>query len=109
MSHMRNFLSALLLALAASHGLAAFPDGESKATPSPKSLDAQELAARIDAFIDASLAARGIEPAPLATDAEFMRRVFLDLAGRIPSEAEARSFLANQAPDRRAKLVEVAG
>jgi hypothetical protein len=72
----------------------------------PLPLGATELAAKIDAFIEAALSAKGIEPAPLASDAEFHRRVYLDLAGRIPTEAEVRTFLANTAPDRRAKLVD---
>lgn len=72
----------------------------------PKRLSATELAVRIDGFIESALSARGIEPAPLAADAEFHRRVYLDLAGRIPTEAEARTFLADPAPDRRGKLVE---
>jgi hypothetical protein len=66
---------------------------------------ATELAAKIDGFIEADLSSRGIEPAPLASDAEFHRRVYLDLAGRIPTETEVRTFLANTAPERRAQLV----
>jgi len=52
------------------------------------------------------LAAAGVQPAPQADDATFLRRVYLDLAGRIPSVAEARAFLKDQAPDRRQRLVE---
>jgi hypothetical protein len=44
--------------------------------------------------------------APRAGDAEFLRRVYLDLAGRIPSVAEARAFLADKRSDKRARLVE---
>jgi hypothetical protein len=65
-----------------------------------------QLAARIDALIDARLQAVGIKPAPLAADAEFLRRVYLDLAGRIPSADEARAFLDDKAPDKRRKLVD---
>jgi Protein of unknown function (DUF1549)/Protein of unknown function (DUF1553) len=73
-----------------------------KVKPPPS---ATELAAKIDGFIEAALAAKDIEPAPLASDAEFHRRVYLDLAGRIPTEAEVRTFLGNTAPDRRTQLV----
>ncbi|HEV7223112.1 MAG TPA: DUF1549 domain-containing protein [Pirellulales bacterium] len=39
-------------------------------------------------------------------DAEFLRRVYLDLAGRIPTAAEARKFLAEQAVDKRVRLID---
>src|SRR5947208_284107 len=46
--------------------------------------DAQELAAKIDRFLADRWAAAGVRPAPRADDATFLRRVYLDLAGRIP-------------------------
>jgi len=48
----------------------------------------------------------GFSPAPAADDFEWVRRVYLDLAGRIPTEAELESFLADQSPDRDQKLVD---
>ena len=39
-------------------------------------------------------------------DAEFFRRVQLDLAGRIPSSAEARDFIKNKDPQKRTKLID---
>ena len=44
--------------------------------------------------------------APRSSDAEFLRRVYLDLTGIIPSTEEARAFLADTAPDRREKLID---
>ena len=64
------------------------------------------LAARIDAQLAARQQAVGATPSPLADDAEFLRRVYLDLAGRIPSVAEARSFLDDPAADKRRRLVD---
>ncbi|MBT6155535.1 MAG: DUF1549 domain-containing protein [Planctomycetaceae bacterium] len=57
--------------------------------------------------IDRATAAAHIGPvAPVAGDAEFLRRIYLDLTGMIPSSAEARAFLADQSPDKRTKLVD---
>src|SRR4051812_31137139 len=44
--------------------------------------------------------------APLASDAEFLRRVYLDTTGDTPTADEARAFFADTAPDKRAKLID---
>jgi hypothetical protein len=72
---------------------------------SVNSLVADELLhSRVDALIDAKLAGQPV--AALADDAEFLRRVFLDFAGRIPSVTEAREFLNDSAGDKREKLID---
>jgi len=43
---------------------------------------------------------------PPASDAEFVRRIYLDLAGRIPTASEARAFLDGAREDKRARLVD---
>src|SRR5262245_31715125 len=48
----------------------------------------------------------GIKPSRPATDEEFLRRVYLDLLGRIPSISEARGFLQTKEVNKREKLVE---
>lgn len=63
------------------------------------------LAAKIDSRVAAAWG-KGIKPAPLADDAEFFRRVHLDLVGRIPSVIEARDFLDDDRPDKRRLWVE---
>jgi hypothetical protein len=47
-----------------------------------------------------------ILPSEVCTDEEFLRRAYLDLAGRLPQIDETQEFLANKAGDRRAKLVD---
>ena len=64
---------------------------------------AEPLHEQIDRLIEAKLPSA---PAPVADDAQFLRRVYLDLLGRIPSPEEARAFLADQSADKRARLIE---
>ncbi len=68
----------------------------------PASAD-EPVHAKIDQLIES---AAGMNVAPVADDAEFLRRVFLDLAGRIPSADEARTFLNDSAADKRTVLID---
>ncbi|MCE9529595.1 MAG: DUF1549 and DUF1553 domain-containing protein [Planctomycetes bacterium] len=57
--------------------------------------------------IDQSIAAKTKGPfAKRTTDPEFARRVYLDFAGRIPSAAEARAFIADTDTAKRGKLID---
>lgn len=53
---------------------------------------------RIDELVAAKWQRMKIEPSGLATDEEFLRRVYLDLTGLPPSAAEVRAFVADTAP-----------
>jgi mono/diheme cytochrome c family protein len=60
----------------------------------------------IDRFVELGWKERKVRPARPADDATFVRRVYLDLLGRIPTADEAEQFLANRERDRRAQLVD---
>jgi hypothetical protein len=68
--------------------------------------DARRLAVEIDRLLAAKWAEAKIQPANPADDAEYLRRVYLDLVGKIPTAAEARDFLDDTSPDKRTQLVE---
>jgi hypothetical protein len=68
--------------------------------------DVAALAAKIDQHLVSRWTAAKIEPARPADDAEFLRRVYLDVTGRIPSVSEARTFLKDTRPDKRRRLVD---
>ncbi len=60
----------------------------------------------IDQYIELGLKARGEQPTPPADDNAFVRRVYLDLVGRIPTDAERRLFHADRSRKRREHLVD---
>lgn len=68
--------------------------------------DASELAGLIDRHVETRLKADHLAPAEPAGDAEFLRRVYLDLHGVIPSAEQAARFLSDPRPDRRERLVD---
>ncbi len=80
--------------------------GAAVMTSAADSSDPAKLAALIDARIEAGWKKAKVTPAEPADDAMFLRRVTLDVLGRIPTVAETRGFLADKSPDKRAKLVD---
>lgn len=69
-------------------------------------LDVPKTAAEIDALVLKKLEQQKLSPNDLATDDVFLRRVYLDTIGRIPTLKETQEFLADTAPDKRAKLID---
>ena len=61
---------------------------------------------RIDELISRRASEEGCEPAPIASDAEFLRRVHLDLTGVIPRVAEVRRFLADDDSNKRSDKID---
>jgi len=60
----------------------------------------------IDHYIEARLQRAGVSPAPQADDPNLLRRLTLDLVGRIPTAAEARAYVASADSSKRQQLVE---
>jgi hypothetical protein len=60
----------------------------------------------IDKAIFSALQAKGVTPAEKTNDYEFIRRVTLDLTGRIPTADRLLSFVADNDPNKRANLVD---
>lgn len=75
----------------------------------PRSAAASQRVPRrnfIDDYVFGKMERDGVPSAPLSTDAEFFRRVTLDLTGRIPTPAALREFLADASPDKRSRLID---
>jgi hypothetical protein len=68
--------------------------------------DAPVPANFIDEHIWAKLQKVRVSPSAVCDDVTFLRRVSFDLAGRLPSRAEAEAFLSDTGPDKRARLVD---
>jgi hypothetical protein len=60
----------------------------------------------IDRLVVKKLRKMGIVPSDVCTDAEFLRRVSLDLTGTLPTAAEVVTFLDNKSPDKRRKKID---
>jgi hypothetical protein len=60
----------------------------------------------IDQRLFAKMAADNVQPAAPASDAEFLRRVTVDVTGRIPTPEAAEAFLSSSDPDKRANLID---
>ena len=68
--------------------------------------EVDRVARLIDQQIAANWKASGVVPAPPSDDAEFCRRVYLALAGRVPYVGEALDFMEDDHPDKRRRLVD---
>jgi hypothetical protein len=64
------------------------------------------LAGEIDRLVFAKQKELQLNPAPLATDEVFLRRVYLDAIGVLPTGDEARAFRDSKDPHKREKLID---
>jgi hypothetical protein len=84
-------LAGVILITAASSAWSEGPDGTTKA---------------INELLAAKWTAQKLTPAERTSDSEFVRRVYLDIVGRIPTADEAKAFEQDAGADKRAKLVD---
>jgi len=61
---------------------------------------------KIDELVFAKLKELGIPPSEVCTDEVFLRRIYLDVIGTLPTPEEARAFLADADPEKRSKLID---
>ncbi len=59
----------------------------------------------VDELVFANLRELGIPPSPVCDDATFLRRVTLDIAGRLPTDQETEAFLASEDSGKREAAV----
>ena len=61
----------------------------------------------IDTFVDDKLAKLGLDPSAVCTDAEFLRRVSIDMTGTLPTPDEVSAFLTDSSTDKRITKIDV--
>jgi len=96
-------LTALLLLAPAASGAGGDAPGALARIPRTRTLAAS---AQIDRLVETDLREHHLEPTPALGDASFVRRIYLDLTGRIPTAAEASAFLTSSDPDKRPALID---
>jgi hypothetical protein len=103
-----EFLSRALRAKKGVASHVAHLDAFLRSTSAPASVAAKSLPQRnfIDTIIFGQLAAQNVPSAALSTDEEFIRRITLDLTGRIPSSIDIRAFEADTSLTKRDALIE---
>jgi hypothetical protein len=60
----------------------------------------------VDDLVFANLKEIGVPPSPVCDDATYLRRITLDISGRLPTEEESHAFLANTAADKRDQVID---
>lgn len=72
---------------------------------STEKIKVKASAAQIDALVEKKLKEEKLQPNALASDEVFLRRIYLDVIGRVPTKQEALAFLDSREPEKRSKLI----
>jgi hypothetical protein len=89
----------------ASHESTGLPNVELRPVKLPAAPPKSNLSNPIDRLMSASLRAQGVDLTQVVPDRVFVRRVFLDLVGLLPTPAELDAFVSDSAADKRSQLV----
>lgn len=79
---------------------------KSKPVDSSKLRDALESAARIDQLVEANYAKTNTKPNAPTSDSQFVRRIYLDITGTIPTYQETLKFFKAKEPNKRSLLID---
>ncbi|MCI0681523.1 MAG: DUF1549 and DUF1553 domain-containing protein [Gemmataceae bacterium] len=121
-SHRNALLAALVAAIATAIAVPVQADPPKKGQPAEKTViyptgylrsedwlkvsTAPLARGELDRLVNGQLKKANVEPAPRTTDEQFVRRVWLDLTGRLPMPADVTEFLADKSPNKRARLID---
>ena len=76
------------------------------AAPAQSSADVKAAARQIDAILAADWKKNHLQPNATSSDQTFVRRIYLDITGRIPTGRETEEFLESKESDKRARLID---
>jgi hypothetical protein len=91
---------------AAEKGVIIYPTGYLRHEDWMKASTAPLTPAELDRLVNGQLKKANVEPAKRTTDEQFVRRVWLDLTGRLPMPADVTEFIADKSPNKRAQLID---
>ena len=100
------FLAVISCVTLFNQSLVAQPTSSTSTKVDDKRNSNQDPIAEINVLVEKNWEAYGLKPSPNATDNEWVRRLFLDLIGRIPTVEELNEFLNDKSQDKRERLVE---
>jgi hypothetical protein len=99
---MRNSLAAIVLMVTVLSGWGA----ESRGVRPFETGGGSDRMNAVDTAVRSALRKRGIKPANLCSDEVFVRRVYLDVIGSLPTEEEVVAFLSEKRSGKRARLID---
>ncbi|MBP6783711.1 MAG: DUF1549 domain-containing protein [Verrucomicrobiales bacterium] len=100
-----SILSCLILSLTCFLQAEVVPKPAAKVVNKNEKFDVAKAAGEIDALVEATLAKQGLKPNADIDDATFVRRAYLDIAGRVPTIEEAENFHGSTYPRKREQLI----